>query len=213
MTLTADQYIASVSDHLPRSAPERQQIEMELRSLIAERVERGQPLADVLKHLGDPRALAESYLAEIPLVAGGFWERGAAKVLDLLTLLIGAVVLVLPIVLVLREWGAIWLAGSVVVLISVALCLGFYTALMEWHFGATVGKMAMRLRVVRESGARISFGQSLVRQLPQWLQVFWIDVLFAIFTDRKQRAFELLSKTRVVRVNDSPAMVVRGATS
>ena len=54
------------------------------------------------------------------------------------------------------------------------------------------------MRVVRESGARISLGQSLVRQLPQFLQVFWIDVLFALFTEHGQRAFELLSRTRVV---------------
>ena len=56
----------------------------------------------------------------------------------------------------------------------------------------------MKLRVVRESGTRISLGQSIVRQLPMFLQIYMIDVLFALFTDRKQRAFELLSKTRVV---------------
>jgi uncharacterized RDD family membrane protein YckC len=37
-----------------------------------------------------------------------------------------------------------------------------------------------------------------VRQLPVFLQVFSIDALFVLFTDRRQRAFELLSKTRVV---------------
>jgi len=31
-------------------------------------------------------------------------------------------------------------------------------------------------------------------------QVFWIDILFALFTDRKQRAAELLSKTRVIQL-------------
>ncbi len=54
------------------------------------------------------------------------------------------------------------------------------------------------MRVVRESGARIGLGQSFVRQLPQFLQVFWIDVMFALFTERRQRAFEVLSHTRVV---------------
>jgi uncharacterized RDD family membrane protein YckC len=49
------------------------------------------------------------------------------------------------------------------------------------------------------SGARISVGQAIVRQLPMFLQVYWIDVLFALFTDKSQRAFEMLSKTRVVR--------------
>jgi hypothetical protein len=38
-----------------------------------------------------------------------------------------------------------------------------------------------------------------VRQLPMFFQFYWVDVMFALFTDRKQRAFELLSKTRVVR--------------
>jgi uncharacterized RDD family membrane protein YckC len=60
----------------------------------------------------------------------------------------------------------------------------------------------MGLRVVRESGARISFGQSVVRQLPVFLEIFWIDVLFALFTEKHQRAFEILSKTRVVALEN-----------
>ena len=64
---------------------------------------------------------------------------------------------------------------------------------------STIGKRLLGLCVVRESGARISLGQSFVRQLPLMLEVFWVDVLFALFTERHQRAFELLSKTRVVR--------------
>ena len=69
-----------------------------------------------------------------------------------------------------------------------------YPLLAEYHFGKTIGKHLMKLRVVRESGARISFGQSIVRQLPIALEVFWIDVLFALFTEKHQRAFELLSR-------------------
>jgi uncharacterized RDD family membrane protein YckC len=57
----------------------------------------------------------------------------------------------------------------------------------------------MGLRVVDESGAQIGIGQALVRQLAQVLNIFWIDGLFAFFTTHTQRAFELLSKTRVVR--------------
>ena len=58
----------------------------------------------------------------------------------------------------------------------------------------------MGIRVVRESGARISLGQSVLRQLPFFAQFFFIDALFALFTDKRQRSFELLSKTRTVRV-------------
>ena len=68
----------------------------------------------------------------------------------------------------------------------------------EYRFDRTVGKWLLDLRVVQESGARITLGQAFVRQLPQFLQIFWIDVMFALFTERSQRAFEILSHTRVV---------------
>ena len=79
-----------------------------------------------------------------------------------------------------------------------SLLVVLYPVVAEAWFGKTIGKHVMGLRVVRESGARISFGQSIVRQLPVLLQVIWVDALFALFTERRQRAFELLSKTRVV---------------
>jgi uncharacterized RDD family membrane protein YckC len=79
-----------------------------------------------------------------------------------------------------------------------SLLLVAYTITAEYRTGQTIGKRLMHLRVVRESGARISFAQSIVRQLPAFFQVFWIDAMFALFTERHQRAFELLSKTRVV---------------
>jgi ABC-type uncharacterized transport system auxiliary subunit len=44
---------------------------------------------------------------------------------------------------------------------------------------------------------RIHVGVPL-RQLPMLLQVFWIDVMFTLFTEKKQRAFEMLSRTRTV---------------
>ena len=73
-----------------------------------------------------------------------------------------------------------------------------YTIAAEHYAGQTVGKRLMGIHVVRESGARISLGQSAIRQLPLLGQIFFIDVLFALFTEKHQRAFELLSKTRVV---------------
>jgi uncharacterized RDD family membrane protein YckC len=200
MTRTADQYIAAVIASMPRATPLRSQIERELHSLIAERVERGQAVDEVLRQLGDPVALADSYLSSVPLVAGSFWRRGAAKIVDLLALACTGVLFG-----VLVGWATdIWFLALVVGVLFLGLFFALYNVLTEWYFGETLGKHLLGLCVVRESGARISFGQALVRQLPQCLQVFWIDVLFAPFTDRRQRAFELLSKTRVV-VTGPPA--------
>ena len=75
-----------------------------------------------------------------------------------------------------------------------------YTVFAEYAEGRTIGKRVMHLRVVTESGARISLGQSMLRQLPFLAEFFIIDALFALFTERHQRAFELLTKTRTVVV-------------
>ena len=73
----------------------------------------------------------------------------------------------------------------------------------EYRQGQTIGKRIQGIRVVTENGARISVGQAIVRQLPVFMQVCWIDVMSALFTDRSQRAFEMLSKTRVVQIAGS----------
>ena len=196
--MSEDAYIDRVVARLPRAAALRTQVAMEVRSHIAERLDHGQTVDEALRQLGDPVALAESYLAAIPLVPARFWERAGAKVLDLLAF---ACVCVLGAWLVSRIVPA-QIDPSVVILAAIALFAGgfsLYTAFAEYRFGETIGKRLLGLRVVRESGGGISVGQSIVRQLPVFLQVGWIDIFFALFTERRQRAFEVLSKTRVVR--------------
>jgi uncharacterized RDD family membrane protein YckC len=200
--MTADDYINRVLDHLPRGTL-RAQIAMELRGHIAGRLESGQPLEDVLRQLGDPTTLAESYLSAVPLVSATFLQRGVAKLIDVLVVVLTILIAVgLPIYWVAsyQEWPSLVGFGVLLVVLAASFGFGLYTIVAEHWLGATLGKRALGLRVVRESGAPIGLGQSFVRQLPMFLQVFWIDVLFALFTDKSQRAFELLSKTRVVRV-------------
>jgi uncharacterized RDD family membrane protein YckC len=197
---TEESYIDQVMARLPRVAALKSQVAMELRSHIAERVEHGQTVDDALRQLGDPVTLAESYLAAVPLVPATFWRRGVARILDFLAF----VCLCAPIVWLLWRTAPLVVPAGfifpimiiVVVILISAGCL--YPLIAEYVWGKTLGKHLMGLRVVRESGGRISFGQSVVRQLPMFLQVFWIDVMFALFTEKHQRAFEVLSKTRVV---------------
>ena len=99
------------------------------------------------------------------------------------------------------------LTGILLILAIAVAAFGYvtYTVVAEWRLGQTVGKRQFGLHVVQESGAPITFGQAVVRQLSMLLQVFWIDAMFALFTERRQRAFELLSKTRVVRADSDAA--------
>lgn len=199
MTITADGYVTRVLDALPASTPRRAQIAMELRGHIAERLDAGLPLSDILRQLGDPVTLAESYLVSVPLVSGSLLRRVAARAIDLGLAALCVAPMVVAIWTIAPERVAPFFFIACVVWASLLVVL--YPVVAEAWFGKTVGKHLMGLRVVRESGTRISLGQSIVRQLPVLLQVIWVDALFAIFTERRQRAFELLSKTRVVSDN------------
>jgi len=192
MTTSTEHYIQQVLDLLPPTTPTRAQIAIELRGHIAERIAGGQDESEVLRQLGDPRTLAESYLSAVPLVPVSFWRRAAAKAIDVMLLL----AVIVPAACLAWYYERPWLLLGA--LVGGSLMFALYVIVAEAHAGETIGKHVMRLRVVRESGARISIGQSIVRQLPMFLQVFWIDVMFALFTEKHQRAFELLSKTRVV---------------
>lgn len=195
--MTGQLYIQSVIDHVPHGFPLRRDIALELQSHIVERTQQGQPLDDVLRQLGDSLTLAESYLAAVPLESASISRRVAAKLIDVgavagavLTLLV-AFWFVLPV-------EALYFLPVAGILFGV-IAYGVYAAAAEYRFGGTLGKHLMNILVVRETGARISLGQAVVRQLPFFLQFFWIDALFALFTDRRQRAFELLSKTRAIQ--------------
>jgi len=207
MTMTADQYIDRVLHHLPHSTPLRTQIAAELRGSIAERTAGGAPMDAVLLQLGDPETLAESYLSAIPLVAAPFMHRVAAKFIDffLMFFAVAPIMYVIGRVVMARFRAAdasdvpeLMFFIPVLALLVTSILFSFYTAIAKYAVGTTVGKHLLGLRVVRESGARISIGQSIVRQLAGVFQVTLLDALFALFTEKHQRAFELLSKTRVV---------------
>jgi uncharacterized RDD family membrane protein YckC len=198
--MTADDYVNAVLDEMPRAATRREQIAAELRAHVAQRVADGHRLDDVLRQLGDPVALADSYLSADPLVAAPLGERVLAKLIDVLVVM-AFVVPVAALLAFIVPWEAIPFIILVLVILAVTVFLWIYTVIAESQTGQTVGKRARGIHVVHESGRRASLGQAFVRQLPVLFNVYWIDAMFALFTEKSQRAFELLSKTRVVRVS------------
>lgn len=201
--MTGDLYVQSVLDQLPKGLALSEQIAMELRSHIAERREHGQPLEEILRQLGDPLTLAESYLAAVPMESARISSRIVAKLIDFVSVL-AVVLLAAALVFAVIVWAGLPPEAAfflpVICIVGVIFGIIIYTVLAEYRHGATIGKRVMGIRVVRESGARISLGQALLRQLPFLGQFFFIDALFALFTDRRQRAFEMLTKTRAVAI-------------
>jgi uncharacterized RDD family membrane protein YckC len=201
-------YISQVLSKLP-AGHLRTQIEMELRSHIADRIERGHTVDEAIRQLGDPTALAESYLSAVPLVPAPHLRRIAAKFVDVSIPIAFVVTVTATVVLGMPERmergpmrdPIVFLAALSVVLVSVLYGLGL--AIAESRTGQTLGKRLFGLRVVSETGTRIGLGRAFVRQLPVLFQFVWVDALFALFTDRRQRAFEMLTKTRVVDARDA----------
>jgi len=206
MTTTMDDYIKQVVDRMPSGNPLRAQITLELKAMIGERLARGQSMDEVLRQLGDPTSFADSYLSAEPLEAAAFGPRVAAKIVDFV---IVTSVLVLAFLVVrsrrFAPQGDVGVGVPELILIFLFVISPLYTVLSEYFAGKTIGKWLTGLRVVRESGARIGLGQAFVRQLALVFQVFVFDCLFALFTEKRQRACELLSKTRVVRATQAGA--------
>jgi uncharacterized RDD family membrane protein YckC len=206
-------YVRNVLRHVLRG-PVRDQIEADVRGHIAERIERGGSVDEALRSLGDPKALAESYLAAVPLRNPPFGRRALAKIVDLL------IVMLLPGLVFVGWWTTaahepsepVWITWAAAYLCAVGISC-WYPILLEGLTGRTLGKRLFGLLVVTEKGARIGIGRSIVRQLPVLFQVTLIDALFALFTERRQRAFELLSKTRVVDVGEATEPAPRTATA
>lgn len=198
-------YVKQVLDRIP-AGPLREQIALDLGSHIAERVEQGQSIEEALRQLGDPKALAESYMVAVPLVAAPFGRRIAAKLVDVAIVLAAPCIVLFGGLLMDRTLWSEPIHVPFFLLIFLAMTFAIlYPMLSEAESGQTVGKRMFGLRVVTESGTRISLGQAIVRYLPAFLEIAWIDALFALFNDKRQRGFELISKTRVVDAREPVA--------
>jgi len=200
--MTGNLYVQSVIDHIPEGLPLRDQVAMELRAHIAERTANGQPLEEIQRQLGDPRRLAESYLASVPLTPAPIFARLAAKIIDagIIGLIAAGIAAVSYLAWRSKVLGGVFYWLLPIYIISAVLGFVGYTIFAEYHFGRTIGKKLLGIRVVRENGTRISLGQAFLRQLPFFGQFFFIDALFVPFTEKRQRAFELITKTRAVAV-------------
>lgn len=132
---------------------------------------------------------------------GGFWIRLVAYIID--AILISAAFWVLAFVLGVRM-DADNLQESNIALNSVSLVIGWlYFALLESsERGATVGKMAMGLRVVSNDGQRLSFLNATGRYFAKIVSaiILCIGFIMIAFTDRKRGLHDMIASTLVIKV-------------
>ncbi|MCC8445964.1 RDD family protein [Xanthomonas translucens] len=152
------------------------------------------------------------FVGDGEVVQAGFWKRTAAYLID--GMLIGIVSQVMQLVLMLGFFGFSSLGsgspdfstpGGIVMLVLVYLLPMAMSAL---YFGlfhastkqATLGKMAIGIKVVRTDGSRISVGRGVGRYFGFLLSslTLFIGFLMAAFTERKQALHDMLCDTLVV---------------
>ena len=146
---------------------------------------------------------------------GGFWRRGAALFIDVIVMgilggLVGAVIGVVyasmgmgpapaaPGAPPQLDWTLVGIAQTVGIILNVCYYAGFESSSKQ----ATLGKMALGVKVVDLHGRRISFGRGVGRYFAKILSglMLLIGYIMAAFDDRKRALHDRIAGTLVVRV-------------
>jgi uncharacterized RDD family membrane protein YckC/Tfp pilus assembly major pilin PilA len=159
----------------------------------------------------DPYATPRATLEGAPgvregddIVHAGFWRRFVALFIDGLVLAVPLVVLAGVLGVALAASGSSsGDEGLLVVLFYLGMFAvrGTYFAAMHasaWQ--ATLGKLAVGIKVTDDRGGRLTFGHALGRWLAAGLShlVFEVGFLMAAFTERKRALHDLVAGTQVV---------------
>lgn len=165
--------------------------------------------------------------ARAPTLHAGFWRRVAAYIIDWFILV--PVVLVMEFVWLLQPMIAHAHDPDVPLPIGRILLFYLLAILIPWLYyaicesskwQATVGKLAMGLRVTDDYGRRIGFGRATGRFFGKIISGMIMDVgyMMAGFTERKQGLHDMMAKTLVLNgraseFHDAPVQPSTGGGS
>ena len=128
-------------------------------------------------------------------------ERILAQMIDIFIVgvyLIGVSLLII-------EMNVSMLNSQVFFILCIYLPAIFYSFLMElFNHGQSLGKMAMKIRVVKKDGTSPSIGDFFMRWLLQIIDMgfSFIGALVILLTKNSQRLGDLAAGTMVIRLND-----------
>jgi len=133
---------------------------------------------------------------------GGFWIRAVAAVIDGLVLSLACAVIggITGLDFFSSDPDNFDLTAA-----AIELTMGWlYEALMtSSERGATLGKMAVGLRIVTDDGQRMSFLRATGRYFAKFVSAFTLGIGFimAAFTDRKRALHDMIAGTLVIKVD------------
>jgi uncharacterized RDD family membrane protein YckC len=145
------------------------------------------------------------------VVPAGFWIRFAARLIDGIILWVVSMIAILPFILGIAAFAKdsgekAEFSASSIVLIVVMYAIQFaipavYETVMVGRYEATLGKMALGLRVVRPNGQRLTYWRSLGRYGATILSglTLCIGYLMAAWDEEKRTLHDRVADTRVTK--------------
>jgi len=127
----------------------------------------------------------------------GFWIRFGAKFVDGIILNVVGRLLGLVIGLALKgDEAAVWIAAGVGLILNAG-----YVIYFTGKYGATPGKMACKIEVIRADGSAMTFGRATGRYFAEILSslTLLIGYIMAGFDEEKRALHDRICDTRVVR--------------
>lgn len=140
----------------------------------------------------------------------GFWIRFAARFIDGIILWVVNTVISLALGFGIMQTGPFvpgqppppefWVAYFIMLAVNLGTALAYET-ILTGRYGATVGKMACKLKVVTAEGERITYLRSFARYLSTIISAMpcGIGYIIAAFDDQKRALHDHICNTRVVR--------------
>ncbi|MBP6748709.1 MAG: RDD family protein [Xanthomonadaceae bacterium] len=168
-------------------------------------------MAEPISPYAPPKAQvseSDGFVAGGRVVYAGFWKRVAASIIDSFVVgIAGAMVgMVFGVIMVAMMGAGGFDEGMAILLQIVNQVVGL--ALGATYFGwmhsssmqASIGKLAVGIKVVRGDGSRISFARGFGRYFAYMLSLLTIGIglIMAGFTDRKRALHDMISDTLVV---------------
>ncbi len=199
-----DRYVQDVLNNVFATPEDADRLEADLRAHFIEAEARGETPSRIIDVMGRPEDVAAAFNAERDVPYAGFWQRVVAFAGDcglLLALFLPPLSVGVLAVRMVPE-GATpigWIVAMCLLGLAMLGIFVFYFPILEARFGKTLGKHLMRIRVVRENGGPISLGQGFVRRLSLFFKLLVPDALFVLFTERRQRALDIIAKTIVAQ--------------
>lgn len=149
--------------------------------------------------------LREGVRVQSTMIFAGFWIRFGAKFIDMLIITVVSLIIGFMLGLTIGIGGVESDGGSLVATLVIQiiniLIPAAYTTYMVGRYGATLGKMACGIKVVRPDGGRVSYARALGRHFAEILSglILAIGYIMAAFDSEKRALHDHICSTRVVK--------------